>query len=116
MEHRIHTAGKGYGEPVQCVFVGQGTFVDADEIGGESLLQFIKPLLYPIVNPFGIHRIGFSVLNCNTGNLGKRQHFEQLVDAYELEDVKEKMRFLNMENKKEVSAKMEEIGLMRWTG
>lgn len=49
-------------------------------------------------------------------SMGKRQHFEQLVDAYELEDVKEKMRFLNMENKKEVSAKMEEIGLMRWTG
>lgn len=49
-------------------------------------------------------------------SMGKRRQFEKLVDAYELEEVKEKMRFLNMEDEREVSEKIQEIGLKRWAG
>lgn len=48
--------------------------------------------------------------------VGKRMQFEKLVDAYGLEALKEKMEFLNMKDIREVEARMEEIGLKRWSG
>lgn len=49
-------------------------------------------------------------------SMGKRKQFEQLIDAYGLEEIKEKIGFLNMENKMEVAGKMEEIGMRKWSG
>lgn len=49
-------------------------------------------------------------------SMGKKRQFEKLIDAYELEEVKEKIRFLNMKSEREVRDKIEEIGLRRWTG
>lgn len=49
-------------------------------------------------------------------SMGKKTRFEQLIDAYNLEELKEKMTFLNMGNKEEVVKTMEVIGKKAWPG
>lgn len=46
----------------------------------------------------------------------KKKNFQDLIEAYSLEELKEKMRFLDMNDKVAVDEKIEEIGHKRWVG
>ena len=46
----------------------------------------------------------------------KRKNFEDLIEAYNLEELKEKIGFLNMDDEMAVAERIEEIGRKKWAG
>ena len=58
-------------EPVNPVLVGEGGFVDADEIGGQDLLQVPKPVLDTVLGAGSVDGDDFSVQNGDALDFGK---------------------------------------------